>query len=741
MNSPAQKRTATEHLCVVMPVYNERDAIGPVLEKWHHALSSLAIDFVIRPYNDGSKDDSLAVMRATAARLGSRVEVHDKPNGGHGHTILTAYRDATRDGFDWIFQIDSDDEMGPEQFAVLWNARYDFDFLLGRRDGRVQALPRKVVSAVSRLCVRAFYGKSVWDVNAPYRLMRVSAFAKLFEEIPDTTFAPNVILSGMAARLGLRCFETPVPQHDRTTGEVSIKKWRLLKAAAKSFGQTISFSFANSFLARPWSDFVPLLSILAALAFSLFFATTPRRLWGMATVLLGVFAIRAIRPWRNGTLQMAAWLETHWKTALALILVLGTVLRVGNGFFRADWVDQSHWGTDVFDYPILWNYALDYARSTFVECKSWGTALFYALPIRLFGENLTAAYAATTLLHAATAILAFLLLSRVAGRLAGFFAAAFFYLAPAFVGHSVNVASEHPYVFLLLLVLLAADRAWRARAPLSAGLWTALAGVLCWAAVWTRGEGIALWVTVPFWLAVGAFLSGRGIKRALLFLGVSGLVFTAGASFAARINQKTIGLPLVFCSTDNFWPRLFGANVEAGGQYFSEDKDLIYSHLEPDPSRLHFEWRYGGCPPECIPYIKEEIRHRWSEMPVFTMISFVWTKERYSWCHDKPPWDGETTVSKALAHSLSAIFSGLWLVFGFALLFRLLRQWQNRQSLSSDYVMLLLPMITTVNFVILALAESSPRYGYVFNVFWALLAATGLAKYLPKRRSANTPSP
>ena len=128
-----------ERLCVVMPVYNERDAIGSVLEKWHRTLSSLGIDFAIRPYNDGSKDDSLSVMRTFAARLGPRVDVRDKPNGGHGHTILTAYRDAARDGFDWIFQIDSDDEMGPGRFADLWDARHDWDFLLGYRDGRIQA--------------------------------------------------------------------------------------------------------------------------------------------------------------------------------------------------------------------------------------------------------------------------------------------------------------------------------------------------------------------------------------------------------------------------------------------------------------------------------------------------------------------------------------------------------------------------------------------------------------------------
>lgn len=266
--------SASERLCVVMPVYNECEAIGPVLEKWAAALDGLGIDYVIRPYNDGSKDNSLAVMQDVAARINAaasaagrpgRIEVRDKPNGGHGHTILTGYRDAAADGFDWVFQIDSDDEMGPEKFGELWSVRGSYDFLVGIRDGRVQALPRKIISFVSRLCVRLFYGKSVWDVNTPYRLMRVKGtdgrvgFGELFAMIPPRTFAPNVILSGLAAWHSLRFMEIRVPQHDRTTGEVSIKKWKLLKAAAKSFMQTISFSMSNC---RKW---IPLVLVLLAL--------------------------------------------------------------------------------------------------------------------------------------------------------------------------------------------------------------------------------------------------------------------------------------------------------------------------------------------------------------------------------------------------------------------------------------------------------------------------------------------
>ena len=236
------RESPTERLCVILPVYNEEAVVGDVLRKWDEELGRLGIDYVIRPYNDGSKDESLRVMRAFADAH-RRVEVRDKANSGHGPTILTGYREAANDGFDWVFQIDSDDEMGPEKFGELWSRRGDYDFLIGRRDGRVQALPRRIVSFFSRLCVRLFYGKSVWDVNSPYRLMRVAAFKDFFVRIPLATFAPNVILSGLAARHHLRSFEIKVPQNAWKKGESSLMKGKLVKAAIKSFWQTVAFAW------------------------------------------------------------------------------------------------------------------------------------------------------------------------------------------------------------------------------------------------------------------------------------------------------------------------------------------------------------------------------------------------------------------------------------------------------------------------------------------------------------------
>ena len=81
-----------ERLCVVMPVYNEREAIGAVLSKWSVALDALDVDYVIRPYNDGSRDDSLAVMRDCAKTWSSGDEPYYPVASPESAALLKKYQ-------------------------------------------------------------------------------------------------------------------------------------------------------------------------------------------------------------------------------------------------------------------------------------------------------------------------------------------------------------------------------------------------------------------------------------------------------------------------------------------------------------------------------------------------------------------------------------------------------------------------------------------------------------------------
>jgi len=222
-------------LSIVMPVYNEGAVIAEVVTAWVRELDRLDIDYEFRAYDDGSRDDTGRILERLVGQQHGLV-VTRKANSGHGPTILRGYREAFGE---WVFQVDSDDEMGPEHFAGLWTQREGYDLLIGRRQHRDSPLARRLITAVSRATVWTLFGHAVTDVNAPYRLIRRSVLAEILTMIPDDTFAPNVIISGLAARSGLRVREEWVPHRGRRTGAVSIVKWRLWKVAARAFGQTV----------------------------------------------------------------------------------------------------------------------------------------------------------------------------------------------------------------------------------------------------------------------------------------------------------------------------------------------------------------------------------------------------------------------------------------------------------------------------------------------------------------------
>lgn len=231
-----------KELIIIMPVYNEEGSIEEVVEKWIALFRAEGIDFELQVYNDGSKDKS-AVLLDRLANEFKELVVHHKTNTGHGPTILLGYRENSEAS--WLFQIDSDDELGTHGFSAFWHTRHQYDFLIGTRTGRKAPFARKLITFLTALTVKVLYGKGIADVNCPFRLMRMTAFKSLFHKIPEDTFAPNVLISGFACSKQLRIFQVPIVHHFRQTGEVSIKHWKLLRAALLSFWQTVRFRFIN----------------------------------------------------------------------------------------------------------------------------------------------------------------------------------------------------------------------------------------------------------------------------------------------------------------------------------------------------------------------------------------------------------------------------------------------------------------------------------------------------------------
>lgn len=223
-------------LSIVIPAYNEEAAIAGTVRSWAAEADRLHIPHELIVIDDGSTDRTGSVLEALAAQVPS-LRVRHHANRGHGPTILDGYQQATGT---WVLQVDSDDEVGTGPFEGFWRARNDHDVLIGRRRGRTLSLSRRLLSAAARGVVRLLFGRTLADVNSPYRLMRRSVLAVLLTHVPSDTFAPNVAISGLALGRGLRVTEIDVPCRPQTGRPAP--GWGAMGAGMRSLVQLLSIA-------------------------------------------------------------------------------------------------------------------------------------------------------------------------------------------------------------------------------------------------------------------------------------------------------------------------------------------------------------------------------------------------------------------------------------------------------------------------------------------------------------------
>lgn len=223
----------SRELIVLVPVYNEAGILKEFVEDWVRILQELNIDFVIRFYNDGSKDQS-GLLLDELARLHGQIEVIHKPNSGHGSTLIQAYKES--DAAEWVFQIDSDHELDHHVFRSFWEERKAYDVLLGERIKEKQTgIFRKLLSALSSFSIRLFFGNGIKDSNCPYRLIRLQVLQSSIEKIPVKCFAPNVLLSALFVKEKRRIKVLQVKQNFRKPRTGTGFSTTMLKGAINTF--------------------------------------------------------------------------------------------------------------------------------------------------------------------------------------------------------------------------------------------------------------------------------------------------------------------------------------------------------------------------------------------------------------------------------------------------------------------------------------------------------------------------
>lgn len=224
-----------KNLWVVMPVYNEKECIGPVVKEWIPTLRQYAPGFTLCVLNDGSKDNTLSILRDLQKEY-PELRVVDKPNSGHGQSCLEGYRLAIKEGADFIFQIDSDGQCDPQYFQSVVDAADSNKVVYGFRKSRDDGWKRWVISRIVSLFAWVATGVWVRDANVPYRMMHSETLSGFVDKIPSDFHLANILVSVLQQKhFGIHWVN--IHFRDRIGGSPSVKSYSFFKHGLKLFRQ------------------------------------------------------------------------------------------------------------------------------------------------------------------------------------------------------------------------------------------------------------------------------------------------------------------------------------------------------------------------------------------------------------------------------------------------------------------------------------------------------------------------
>lgn len=397
-------------------------------------------------------------------------------------------------------------------------------------------------------------------------------------------------------------------------------------------------------------------------------------------------------------------------TALAVIVRLAYAFSLDGGLSSAQLADAENY----------WRWAGEFASGSFPDVKCWTAPAGYALIRRAFGDSLPAAVGLNLALQIITSFVLFAFGRKAFGVFSGLLAAAVYLLSPTFVMMWGMTIAEHFFIFLAALAFWGLA-CWNDSLRLR---WAFVLPAMIWLATWTRGEGVLLAGAVFAWGTVRCCCDSAGRKGLLVGLGVFFLVFGLGAALGTAVNLRYHGTRTAFCSNDNYWPRLHGADISTRGRVTGKRyiKNLYLADHPDDPGGVIANMRPQTCPKELIPYIEREISRRWSAMPFWMKVRFVLEKERYVWSQSfmgngrpESPRSGREWLGRVGQELIPAAvclltFAGLW---------RLRRVTDGRiLSVAIAPACYLLGMVA-----VLAVYESNVRYGVMLLVLLPFYAS------------------
>lgn len=213
--------TSSYELTIIVPVFNEQDNLPRVEQALSDFLPTAAVRTCVLLVDDGSRDNSLALIRNICQRQKDFFFISSAQNHGLS-TALKAGIDTAESRL--IGYIDADLQTNPEDFNLLLAFSDDYSLVAGIRAKRKDSGFKKLQSRIANGFRRHMTGDTATDTGCPLKVMH----ADVAKRIPFFN-GMHRFLAALFSLEGGSYKEMPVRSYPRVAGVSKYNLWNRLK--------------------------------------------------------------------------------------------------------------------------------------------------------------------------------------------------------------------------------------------------------------------------------------------------------------------------------------------------------------------------------------------------------------------------------------------------------------------------------------------------------------------------------
>lgn len=218
-------------LSVFFPAYNDAPSLPGLIGRTFEVLERQVPDFEVIVVNDGSADDTGAVLESLREVHGPRLRIITHPeNRGYGGALRSGFAAATKE---FVFYTDGDGQYDvgelPELFASVWP---DVGLVNGYKTKRHDPWHRIWIGAIYNQFARFLFGVKLRDIDCDFRLIRRSLVEQAGLRSSSGTICVELVKKLEAS--GMRIVEVPVSHYPRFHGRSQFFR---VKSLASTFLQ------------------------------------------------------------------------------------------------------------------------------------------------------------------------------------------------------------------------------------------------------------------------------------------------------------------------------------------------------------------------------------------------------------------------------------------------------------------------------------------------------------------------